>query len=483
MSDEDELFQIIEGIGLRRKFHKLDYYQPYDYQKDFHHAEGYKTPGRLARQRALMAANKVGKTLCGGAEAAMHLTGQYIEGWEGWRFPNPIVALCGSNTNEQTRDIVQAELFGDPTDDKLLGTGSIPIDCIGEKTRKPGVPNAFDSVMVRHVSGGFSKVMFRAYEQGAKKHMGSRIDLGWLDEEPPHDIWAQYLRGTFSTSGIIMMTFTPEEGVTEVVNNFLNDLKTGQALVRAGWDDAPHMTEEVKAEFFEQISPHERKMRMQGIPMMGSGLIFPVKDEAIMCDPIEIPAYWPRICAIDYGYDHPFAAVWIAIDRDNDTFYIYDAYKESKQLLSAQAQTVKRHGDWIPVVWPHDVNKTDTKSGRPYADIFRDDYGLNMLPMCFSNPPALGQKEGQGGQGREVGLMAMLEAMEEGRFKVFSTCQDWFKEKNIYHRKMVNGKSIIVDVNEDIMSASRYAFQSQRFADIKPVMLRRQATQTGLRNW
>ncbi len=56
--------------------------------------------------------------------------------------------------------------------------------------------------------------------------------------------------------------------------------------------------------------------------------------------------------------------------------------------------------------------------------------------------------------------MAMLQAMEADKFKVFSTLSDWFEEFRMYHRK--EGK--ITPIRDDLMSATRYAFQSQRYA-------------------
>ena len=56
--------------------------------------------------------------------------------------------------------------------------------------------------------------------------------------------------------------------------------------------------------------------------------------------------------------------------------------------------------------------------------------------------------------------MSMVQAMENGKFRVFSTLSDWFEEFRMYHRKA--GK--IVPFRDDLMSATRYAFQSQRFA-------------------
>ncbi len=473
----ENLANLLQTAGKYLRTHRLERYKPYEYQKKFHHAIGHET-SKVANIRALLAGNKIGKTLCGGMETAMHATGQYPPWWQGLRYHKPITILCGSNTNEQTRDIVQAELFGDPANDGALGTGSVPIDCIGERTRKPGVPNAYDSVMVRHTTGGWSKILFRAYEQGAKKHMGSRIDFGWMDEEPPQDIYEQYIRGTFSTKGNLMITFTPEEGVTQVVHSFLYELAPGQALVRATWDDAPHMTPEVQKKFLAQLPVHVRDMRSKGIPLAGSGVIFPVPDDTLMVEPFSIPDYWPRLIGMDFGWDHPSALVWMAMDRDNDTAYIYNEWREANARIPVVAAAVTTHPDsWAPVAWPHDGMHTDKASGKPLAELYRE-HGLNMLPQPFSNPPTPGQREGQGGQGVEVGLFAMLEAMEAGRFKVFSTCAMWYQEKAIYHRK----DNKVVKLHDDLISASRYAFQSLRHADVRPRQ-RTRAMPRGARLW
>ncbi len=200
-----------------------------------------------------------------------------------------------------------------------------------------------------------------------------------------------------------------------------------------------------------------------------------------MCEPFEIPIWWPRICAIDFGgFEHPFAAVWLALDRDTDTTYLYKTYKNMGGL-PIHCDALKRQDcEWIPVVWPHDVGHADKTSGRPLSVVMRDDYGLNMLPRSFCNPPGPGQQEGQGGIGVEVGLWNILTAMETGRFKVFSNLSDWFREKGLYHRK--DGK--IVKRMDDLMDGTRYAYQSQRFADIRPrPVSRKSRIPSGVRNW
>lgn len=484
----EQALDLIQELKTYEKTHKLEYYQAYGFQKDFHHAKG---SGKfepvpsdlnktyLAVQRALMCANQVGKTFCGAMETAMHATGIYPDWWEGHRTVRAANILVGSNTNETARDICQKELFGDPTDEKAWGTGAVPLDRIGAPARKPGVPNALDSVLVKHKNGGWSKINFRAYEQGPKKFMGHRYDVAWLDEEPPQEIQSQVLRSMFSTNGFEYITFTPEEGVTEVVNGFVNEPKPGQCLIRAGWEDAPHMTKEMIQQKLESIPKHEREMRTKGIPLMGSGLVYPVKEEDIVIDPFEIPRHWPRIAGLDIGWDHPTAGSWVAWDRDTDTIYIYDEYRETQARFAVVADAFNRRGDWIPIAWPHDGLVHDKKSGIPLADIYRDEYHMNMHPKPFSNPPEAGRDEGTGGNGVDVGVMEILNRMETGTLKIFSNCTHTLEEMRMYHRQ--NGK--IVALRDDLMSSMRYAVQMRRHAQTPVVRVKKKNIPQGISNW
>ena len=70
----------------------------------------------------------------------------------------------------------------------------------------------------------------------------------------------------------------------------------------------------------------------------------------------------------------------------------------------------------------------------------------------FTNPA--------GDIGIEPGIMEMLQRMETGRFRVFNYLREWYEEVRMYHRK--DGK--IVANNDDLMSATRYAVQSLKFA-------------------
>jgi len=193
---------------------KLFRYKPYPKQQEFHAA------GATHRERLLMAANQVGKSFCGAAEAAFHLTGRYPNWWQGRRWDRPVRAWAGSQTAEVTRDALQKLLVGPPKLEGEWGTGLIPGDDLVDWARRQGVPDALDGVTVRHVSGGVSTLGFKSYDQGRTKWQGETLDWVWFDEEPDLDIYLEGLTRTNAVGGMVWLTFTPLLGMSEVVHLF-----------------------------------------------------------------------------------------------------------------------------------------------------------------------------------------------------------------------------------------------------------------------
>jgi Terminase RNaseH-like domain len=62
-----------------------------------------------------------------------------------------------------------------------------------------------------------------------------------------------------------------------------------------------------------------------------------VAEAEIAVEPFAVPAHWPQIGGIDFGWDHPTAAVRLAWDRDADCVYVTHAYrlKEATPVLHA----------------------------------------------------------------------------------------------------------------------------------------------------
>lgn len=436
----------------------LKAYRPYPKQREFHRSGG---PLHI-RERLLMAANQVGKTWAAGAEHAMHLTGEYPDWWDGPYFDSEVVGWAASETGQSTRDTVQRILLGQPGS---WGTGAIPKRCILEIKKSPhGVSDSVETVLVRHRSGGISRVTIKTYDQGRERWQGETLDFVWLDEEPPEDIYFEGLTRTNARAGIVTLTFTPLKGMSNVVRRFLQEKPEGAAITTMTIDDAGHYTPEQRAAIIATYPAHEWEARTQGVPTLGEGRIFPVDEKTIKVEPFAIPAHWPQIAGLDFGWSHPTAGARLAWDRDTDVVYLTAVHRLSQAVPAIHAATLKAWGDWIPWAWPHDGLQHDKGSGDELAGQYRK-HGLNMLKDKATHAPKKGEKEGTGGNGVEAGLQSMLERMLTGRWKVFSNCEPWFEEFRLYHRE--DGK--VVKEMDDTISASRYAYMMLRKAITRPV--------------
>lgn len=172
------------------------------------------------KERLLLAANRVGKSEgAGGYETTLHLLGEYPAWWVGRRFAKPIVAWAAGETQKDVRDSIQRIMCGPAT---AIGTGMIPGDRI-ERVTPSGLPDGVDTVLVKHASGRLSQLTFKSYVGGREDFQAATIDVGWCDEEPPLAIYTEMLLRTMTTDGIVMCTFTPLKGLSEVVLSFLPD--------------------------------------------------------------------------------------------------------------------------------------------------------------------------------------------------------------------------------------------------------------------
>lgn len=181
--------------------------------------------GKTYRERCFLAGNRVGKTISGAYETALHVTGRYPDWWEGRVFEKAINAWAAGKTLETSRDIVQLELYGAPGQP---GTGMIPGDAIVKARTRPNTNGALDFIQVRHggggdVQAGESVIGLKSYDQGRKAFEGTAKHWIWLDEEPPAGIYNECLTRTATTQGLVAITFTPLEGATEVVMDFLQN--------------------------------------------------------------------------------------------------------------------------------------------------------------------------------------------------------------------------------------------------------------------
>ena len=223
-----------QELSRRHDRTTIERYRPFERQLLFH------AHGAIHRERLLTAGNQCGKTTCGAAEAAIHLTGRYPAWWEGKRFDKPVRGWVGSDGYLAVREAAQKLLVGSPEAEGEWGTGFIPgDDLVGWSRASGGVPNLLDHVTVRHHRNagsddapvwrpdGTSVLGFKSYDQGRAKWQGATLDFVWFDEEPPEDVYIEGLSRTNATGGIVWITMTPLQGMTALLQAFYDECGDG----------------------------------------------------------------------------------------------------------------------------------------------------------------------------------------------------------------------------------------------------------------
>ena len=158
----------------------------------------------------------------------------------------------------------------------------------------------------------------KTYEQGWRKWQGTEPDIIWLDEEPDQSaeqkkIFTEALTRLLTSHGIMMISFTPLLGQTDLVMHFEeNQGREGIWLGKATWDDAPHLIKDERERLMMSYPEWERDARAKGVPLMGEGRIFVTPEEEVVIPDRDILPHWTKIIGIDFGLDHPNGLINIA---------------------------------------------------------------------------------------------------------------------------------------------------------------------------
>lgn len=206
-------------------------------------------------------------------------------------------------------------------------------------------------------------------------------------------------------------------------------------VVQADWASAPHLTEAQKADLAKSMRPHQRRARMEGLPVLGAGAIYPVDEEMLKVDPFPIPAHWKKAYALDVGWNRT-AALWGAWD-EADVLYLFSEHYVAEEKPPVHADSVKSRGSWmLGVVDPASRGRSQGDGERLFARYV--ELGLNLTLADNSV---------------DAGLDAVWERMVAGRLKVFSTLSNWFYEFRLYRR---DEKGKIVKKDDHLMDDTRY---------------------------
>ncbi|ECJ3939298.1 hypothetical protein YT28_20455 [Salmonella enterica subsp. salamae] len=482
------------------KYYKIDFFEPYEYQMRWFRS------GSRYLLRYLSAANQIGKTYCEAVEFAYQSTALYPAWWPGFRCERAddgtrIMWAIGISA-DATRDVLQKELIGTSSVKRRdeIGTGAIPRERIdfdsfitdGEKLK---------SFRVWDEAGGQTDIRLYATTQDEKVFMGQRVMYVWVDEqsEKEAELIAQCTTRTTNTGGCVACTATPEVGATDFYVQCRDD-ETGEIYFQnATWADAPHITPERRRSMEARIPYWQRKMRSEGLPILGVGAIYPYSDEQIVVAPFDIPSHWKVMAGLDFGYSglaDPSVILFAAYDPDTGVKYVFaewgseyksaDGLPESEVYVNSHMPDYmackiigKTPGDWqvvtgrpesdfvglglpsIRVISPRDGDGQQAGTSMTRLEIMRS-VGVKTCPEVWSlHESQLPDCKYRNSLTGSISLVAQW--FQTGELKIFSTCTELMRELRLYQWVKKDRSTIPSDKNNHFLDAMRYAVTRVEF--------------------
>lgn len=398
----EKLHYLVSKKEEFKRFNKLAYYKPYPFQSEWIQASNH------YRQRYLSAANRIGKTYGACMELAYHITGLYPEWWNGRKLEDTGKYWAIGVSQESVNSVLMKELLGvtDCRHLSELGTGSIPKDCIDLFSMQKDGARCIQ-VRIKHVSGKWNTLHFFSSTQDETVFMGADVLYILMDEQfkTEETIYAQCLARTATTGGMISVTCTPEQGRTPLWDKFHNNEEGKLYFQVATWDDAPHLTPEIKEEIKAGFPAYQLKMRCEGIPVIGNGAVYPFNEDEIKGNVTveEIasnPAEWLVLWSCDFGKSDadgadPSTLVLLAHNTRTDVTYVIDEWnskQDSKHdrlsyMPEYMATVIKSHYfSSAPLIVPHDGNNhIEGKANTTRISEFVR-CGVNVLRRVFEIP-------------------------------------------------------------------------------------------------
>jgi phage terminase large subunit-like protein len=345
-------------------------YRPQAHQIPFHKSE---KQGRL-----FLGGNRAGKTVAGGAEVVMWLTGQHLY-YQKFRPPIRARAI-GVDFDNGVNRIIKPEIarWIPPS---MLQNGSWE-DSYEKSSKTLTLANG-------------STLEFMSYDQDVQKFAGTSRHLIWFDEEPPEEIFNENLMRLLDVDGSWIMTMTPLIDMSWTFDRLFTKGTSGTVdnidVFEAATSQNSYINEAAISVITEGLSDDEALARTQGKYYSYTGTIYSgALSPEVFCDPIhnsdqwpifQNPGNWTHFGMLDHGYNNPTAFLLGCADRDGRVIIYYEYY-HNKRLVKENAEAIReifRELQIVPeyiVADPSIRNKDPIGGGSIHAEYA--EHGLHM---------------------------------------------------------------------------------------------------------
>jgi phage terminase large subunit len=194
-----------------------------------------------------------------------------------------------------------------------------------------------------------NKIEFKAGEQRRKAFEGRPIDAIYQDEQINSDsegIFTEMQARLLDKHGFFAGSMTPIQPMPWLEERVI-DLPETDEILYANLNDnrksRDGYIDDAEIDMMIADWPVEiQETRIKGYFAAFLGAVYKTFNRQVhTCDPFKIPADWTRYRVIDWGFNNPFACLWLARDKDK-CWYIYAEHYEAQQTLKHHSDRIKR---------------------------------------------------------------------------------------------------------------------------------------------
>lgn len=290
-------------------------YKPQDYQKKFHES--------AKKIRLALGGNRSGKTVAGGSEMVMWLSGTSVHSQQ---FPPPIrgrgVAIDFDNGVNRIM-LPEIARWIPPS---LLKNGSWEESYAkGERTL--------------YLANG-SQMEFLSNDQDPSKHAGVSRHAIWFDEEIDEAIYNENLARLVDTGGRAWMTVTPLQELSWTYDRIYEkrDSDPNVGVFVFPTSENAYVNEGELSLLVDGVSEAEKDARLHGSYISQKGTIYKsVLKESCFIPPVigsdswgGMLSHWGFIGCLDHGFTNPTAFYILAFDKEDRVIVVHEYYERGR---------------------------------------------------------------------------------------------------------------------------------------------------------
>jgi len=410
-----------------------------------------------AKEKLYIGGNRSGKTVFGGSEAVMWLTGEHK-----YRKDLPIPPVRGRVVAIDIEDGI-----------KKIAIPEIQRWMPSRFLKNGSWEESYDkaSKTLNLTNGSFLE--FMSYEQDVEKFAGTSRHFVWFDEEPPEDIYNECLMRLVDTDGSYWISMTPLVEMTWVKDRIYDPWIEGDKgifVLEINTEENPHIKIEALDRITRGLSSEEREARRTGKFITHTGLVYAgsfvnksVEEGGNVCDDIledfdEYRNQWGHFVCMDHGYANPTAFLFCCYDADG-RIIVYDEIYETKRIVRENAEIYKRHVEELRVHPTYIVGDPSIQNTSAITRTsIQTEYVENGLPI------ALGNNDVRGGIARvqnrfDQKLLFITRRCTYTLKEIGNYRWDRFASSKIEARR--NKKEVPLKKNDHCLDALRYGVMSR----------------------